>query len=371
MGKQTLDPHSIPHPPMGRGTSNSSPNSQMPNHSEVQGSSPPKSRKGTNYKHPGASCKFPRGTINILQMNVTGMSGDGDKAREKIDWLMSQETYQVICIQEQKLTGHRYLSIMGKLKRKYHVNGHPALPLRCKSRGGVMILTLKHIYSAPFWDIHNSTKLWNATMIHCTGARGVAGNLLIGNCYLPPDDEATNLKTMHEISRVMHAVKCPFLWVGDFNRPPEEINPQHFKLGSNMHIITPHNTPTTYTSAGHSTLIDYGLASTPMHHLIKICTGHPVIANISGHIGVDYEVVGDMRHICTNRQIIPPKASISTDYARQWEWSRCEEFVSEHCSHIPRAPLPEQVTYADSIGRLIESNMNGLFYSKWSMTSEV
>ena len=69
-----------------------------------------------------------------------------------------------------------------------------------------MILVIKEVMAEPYWDIQCSTKLWNASIIHAKGGRGVASNMLIRKCYLPLDEEATNLKTIREMSRCMHAV---------------------------------------------------------------------------------------------------------------------------------------------------------------------
>ena len=100
-------------------------------------------------------------------------------------------------------------------QRRYHVVSHPAVRHTVGNRGGVMILALKGLHIKPYRDIKASTKMWTAIIISTSGSRGSSSNILVGTLYLPGDDEALNLATMHDISMVNKNVHCPVMWVGD------------------------------------------------------------------------------------------------------------------------------------------------------------
>ena len=119
------------------------------------------------------------------------------------------------------------------------------------------------------------------------------------------------MQTLHDISIVTRSVLCPFLWVGDFNKPPEELQLQSLRPGNDMHVLTPDNTPTTYHSGGRATLIDYGVASTKMHYMVSQCAG---VFNLpfASHIGVEYKVHANARAII-KKTIIVQNKFISTD----------------------------------------------------------
>ena len=80
--------------------------------------------------------------------------------------------------------------------------GHPAVKLGEGSRGGVLILVDKGIEARPYKEIPSSTSMWSAVIISTSGSRGSSSNILVGTVYLPPEEEALNMQTLHDISIV-------------------------------------------------------------------------------------------------------------------------------------------------------------------------
>ena len=215
--------------------------------------------------------------------------------------------------------------------------------------------------------------MWTAIIISTSGSRGSSSNMLVGTVYLLGDDEALNLATMHDISMVNKSIHCPFMWVGDFNRGPQDINVECLGPGNELHIITPGNTPTTFSSGGRSTLIDYAVVSTKMHHLILGSSGMGKFAlPFKGHIGIEYQVQLDARKVLTTRLIQPGKyAIIDMDYDRQKTWEECQTFVAEHLGSIPRGATQEQASYSQGLDIHDDAQTLSEMYSKWSMTAEM
>ena len=249
------------------------------------------------------------------------------------------------------------------------VVGHPAVKNRVGNRGGVLILVDKVIDARPYKGVPTTTKMWAAIVVSTSQTRGSSANAMIGTVYLPPGEDALNMSTLHDMSTVCRSLQCPFLWVGDFNRPPEELQVQCLRPGNDLHVITPGNTPTTFMSGGRSTLIDYGVASTKMHHMVDSCMGEFCLP-FASHIGVKYALRLNARSIKTTRLMQPRRAIIEKDYDRQLTWAESREFAEYKCASIPKRPTQEQVDHSKGMGFEQDAEALSDMYSKWSMAAE-
>ena len=225
-----------------------------------------------------------------------------------------------------------------------------------------MILIEKTIKVTPWTLTRSATNMWTACTVRFEGA-----DLLISTAYLPPDDDMTNLKTMQELAHMVGQARCPYLIGGDFNCPPEGLNQYHYDGLVNCEVMVPRNSPTTCHMGARGSLIDYGLASGHMAHIIddvQVCWDTPT----RPHAGVLYCLSKMPQHIWT-RQVMRPK-QIDLPTGLGWTWDRCQQFADRLYPRKSREPLAQQKEYARQTGTEDAARTMSVLYSKWSLAVE-
>ena len=288
---------------------------------------------------------------------------------EVLLWLLASKA-QVIVLQEHHLVGNAYHSKVRRLCKVYKVISAPATRTVGKgSTAGCMILVRKGytVLSNKQYGLVNT-----ANTTYCL-LRMKKMTLCIASVYLHPTNQALNMNILYTLQGVASRIGCPYLFLGDYNMEPGEIQEIQWGPAIQGKVFTPNDLKATCYQGTYGSLIDYGIGSQSLTPYIS--SMEPIYdAPVPTHIGIRYMLEVQPAQNKTMQLVRPKPMPIPEigPHLQEWDWSRSQE-VARRILARPnkRAPHAQQMFYSIRLEQVDRTTAMAVACKLWSCTYEV
>ena len=178
------------------------------------------------------------------------------------------------------------------------------------------------------------------------------------------------LGTFTKVREYLDTFTIPYIWGGDFNRPPEQLSQETASNGLGIRCFAPQGVYSTCSNGG---LIDYFAShvnETDILQDVAIVRDAP----IAPHFPVQARVPANIKDTMVKTQVTAPEWPVLIGpLLEPWTWEQSQRFLADQQWKAPKMAFSDarQEYYSIGIGTQQASVRLADSYSTWSATSAV